>query len=374
MRLGGMAVAACFVLIALAVAACAGAGGNPPAAMITSPATVPATPSANSSPPGGGGPIEEFTPTSSPFTELQLPEGNFAILTVGGTPYDGPEDCPFLLTPPEPATAGTNATHSTSGMQPSTGEVYPFKQTVISVTGSYTVPDAAVNAGGASLSVVDWKASGESQFRLTIPGLGVDSTFTSASLLKGPSTVLGGTFQLVTFSFNYALLGMWQVDSIAHPIGCCTYLHDFGAFISGYETPASAIPAAGTAVYSATANVAGYLTAPFVLASLAGDGSFSADFSSGVITGNFTNMVASNRVTTAPWNDVSITASLISGTSHFSGSTAVTSAPDAAFAISRTASGHIDGGFYGPNANELGAVWSLSDSTSVAIGVVRGTH
>jgi hypothetical protein len=40
--------------------------------------------------------------------------------------------------------------------------------------------------------------------------------------------------------------------------------------------------------------------------------------------------------------------------------------------LSGGATGHIDGGFYGPNANELGAVWSLTDSGSMAIGVVGG--
>jgi hypothetical protein len=281
--------------------------------------------------------------------------------------------------PPEEATIGTNSTPSPSGTQPATGDAYPLKQTVISSTLDYTLPDAAVNAGGAILSVINWNASGESQFRLTIPGLGVDATFTSASLLKGASTVLGGTFRLASLNSNYALLGVWEVDSAADPIGCCNYLHHFGAFASGYETPASGIPTGGTAVYSGTANVAGFLTIhpgpeQIGFASLLGDGSFSADFSNRVITGGFTNMVATSTQSATPWNDVSITASLTAGTSHFSGSTAVTSAPNAPFAMSPTAKGLIDGALYGPSANELGAVWSLSDTTGVAIGVVRGTH
>jgi len=251
---------------------------------------------------------------------------------------------------------------------------------VIRNTLDYTLPDSAVNAGGAILSVLNWNASGESQFRLTIPGLGVDATFTSASLLKAASTVLGGTFRLASLNSNYALLGVWEVDSAANPIGCCNNLHHFGAFASGYETPASGIPTGGTAVYSGTANVAGIVTIhpgqeQIGFASLLGDGSFSADFSNRVITGSFTNIVATSSTHSAtPWNDVSITASLAAGTSHFSGSTAVTAAPNAPFAISPTAKGRVDGALYGPSANELGAVWSLSDTTGVAIGVVRGTQ
>jgi hypothetical protein len=73
-----------------------------------------------------------------------------------------------------------------------------------------------------------------------------------------------------------------------------------------------------------------------------------------------------------PWNDVSVTSSMISGTSRFSGSTAATSAPVTPYAVSGAATGRIDGGFYGPTATELGAVWSLSDGNTAVIGVAHG--
>jgi hypothetical protein len=106
---------------------------------------------------------------------------------------------------------------------------------------------------------------------------------------------------------------------------------------------------------------------------LLGDASLAANFATGTIAGTFIHMTATDSGNIrSPWNDVSVSASLAAGTSHFSGSTAAASAPSGAFALSGTATGRIDGGFYGPNANELGAVWSLTDKGSVAVGVVHG--
>jgi hypothetical protein len=46
--------------------------------------------------------------------------------------------------------------------------------------------------------------------------------------------------------------------------------------------------------------------------------------------------------------------------------------------MSSAATGTFKGAFYGPNANELGAIWSLSEPTSdggkSALGVIGATH
>jgi len=271
---------------------------------------------------------------------------------------------------PDAATTGTNSTPSPSGTQPLAGTAFPLKESVISATSSGIAPAATANSGGATLSVITWNASGDSQFRLTIPGLGIDTTFTSASFLKGQANVLDSTFRLTSSNLNYAALGVWEVVTPGN-------IH-LGAFTTGYETPLAGMPTSGTAIYSATKNVAGLVTTypssgGIARAALLGDASLSANFGTGAITGNFTNMTAiSGANVSTPWNDVSVSASITAATSHFSGSTAAASAPATPFALSGVATGHIDGGFYGPNANELGAVWSLSDSGSVAIGVVGG--
>jgi hypothetical protein len=269
------------------------------------------------------------------------------------------------------ATMGANSTPSPPpGTQPLGGTAFPLKQSVISATSSGIVPDTAANAGGATLSVINWNASGDSQFRLTIPSLGVDTTFTSATLLKGRSNVLDSTFRLTSSNLSYTALGVWEVITPGN-------VH-LSAFTTGYETPVAGVPTSGTAIYSGTSNVAGLVTTypssgGIARASLLGDASLSANFGTGAITGNFTNITTTSGAGVSnPWNNVSVHASITAATSHFSGSTAATSAPAAPFALSGGATGHIDGGFYGPNANELGAVWSLTDSGSMAIGVVGG--
>jgi hypothetical protein len=114
-----------------------------------------------------------------------------------------------------------------------------------------------------------------------------------------------------------------------------------------------------------------------------GDASFTANFSTGQINGNFTNMklyINDNpsdygRIYAYPWNSVSVSASIAGGTNKFSGSTAVTPTPggvSAPHALKPSATGHIDGKFYGPNAQNLSGVWTLSngDGTGSAVGSV----
>jgi hypothetical protein len=58
------------------------------------------------------------------------------------------------------------------------------------------------------------------------------------------------------------------------------------------------------------------------------------------------------------------------GTNRFRGATAVASTPSGLFTLSGTATGSITGAFYGPTAQNLGAIWTLSDGTTSAIGGV----
>jgi hypothetical protein len=359
------------------LAACGGGGGGGPATNIVT------------SPSGGGttstsGTSGSGTVTTN-FTQATLGSGStdtnaFGAFTTGSVAVNPASG--FAIAPPAAATVGTNAAPSPTGGSVLTGSAFPLKQTVLSITSSGVAPDTAANNGGATLSVVNWNAAGDSQFRLTIPGVGLDATFTSASLLKGPSTVMGGTFRLTSSNVNYAALGLWEVDTTSNTAGGTTdgTIH-VGAFTTGYETPVGGMPKSGTAIYSGVQNVAGLVTTNLSSggigrAALLGDGAFSANFSTGAITGGFTNMmVTSGTGVTAPtpWNNVSVTSSLISGTSHFSGSTAAASTPGTPYAVSGSATGRIDGGFYGPTANELGAVWSLSDGASAVIGTAQGT-
>jgi hypothetical protein len=178
---------------------------------------------------------------------------------------------------------------------------------------------------------------------------------------------------------SYAALGVWEVDTQNPQItpGVTEGNIHLGTFMTGFETPASGMPTSGAAFYSGTKNVAGVVITDSAgkldRAALLGDATLAANFGTGVITGSFANMTATNSAAVqSPWNNVSVSASIAAGTSRFSGSTAATSTPAGAFAVSGSATGRIDGGFYGPTANELGAVWSIKDAGTVAVGVVHG--
>ena len=114
-----------------------------------------------------------------------------------------------------------------------------------------------------------------------------------------------------------------------------------------------------------------------VRADLSGNAAFSADFASGKITGAFTHMQYPNPLGGLPLTALLLNmsnASIAAGTNRFSGSTAVTSAPQNTFSLLGSATGHIDGAFYGPAAQNLGAIWSLTDGTTSAIGGVAAGH
>jgi hypothetical protein len=143
----------------------------------------------------------------------------------------------------------------------------------------------------------------------------------------------------------------------------------------GYETPAAAMPTTGTASFSGTADATVFKTVGGNILGTSVDGraDVSVNFSSGQVTGALTHMQQFDGLSPSgylPWNDVSLSASIATGTNRFSGSTAATSAPSSTFSLLGSATGHVDGAFYGPAAQNLGAVWSLSDGSASAIGTI----
>jgi len=304
------------------------------------------------------------------------------------------------LTAPLAATKGTNPTAAPAGATQtlSTGPAFPLTQTIIAIKASGISPANTVVTGGvspldggATLTVVNWNPNGASDFRLAIPGLGLvdvsSTSFKSASLLKGASTTGATNFRVTASNVNYAALGLWEVDA-----GSKTNPNDptntifLGTFVTGYETPASSMPTSGTASYGGTQNVAAIVSkyqsdGQLTRASVLGDGLYTANFGTASLTGSFTNMnvlatgvgtTTTTLATPTPWNDVTVSASIVAGSNRFGGSATAGSQPAGAFAVTGGAGGKFDGGFYGPNADELAGVWSLTDAASVVIGVAHG--
>jgi len=195
---------------------------------------------------------------------------------------------------------------------------------------------------------------------------------TTIYVYHGPSSSNGSPDAL-----SYIALGFW---SAGHNNNSAQN-GPVGVFLLGYETPLSAMPTTGQGSYSG--QVFGLVYAPInghvMEASLEGMANLSADFTSGKIAGAFTGIHYDGGYTdgtanqpaqhvVGPWNDVSINAAIAAGSNRFSGATAVTSAPQNPFSLAGSATGHVDGAFFGPAAQAVGAVWTLSDGTTSAIG------
>ncbi len=88
------------------------------------------------------------------------------------------------------------------------------------------------------------------------------------------------------------------------------------------------------------------------------------------MAGSFQNVTATPAQSgnaPSPWNNVTFSGS-IAGTSFSGQATTSLPAQTGEHHLAASATGHIDGAFYGPTANEVGAVWTLSDGTGSAMG------
>jgi C-lobe and N-lobe beta barrels of Tf-binding protein B len=331
-----------------AVAGCAGGGGNPQTSipsnlpiatlpMATAPTTTTAAATTISSPDLGN----TTYPSWSNFPSWNGAVGAPAPASFGTSPLPpqfANEGGPVLL-----GGNGNNAKGVSFPALASTLQVSPSGLSAADPTQSASI------LGYTSDGVIYY-------YRLVIPALNIDTSF-QQDWLDFP--------------------GVWQPYVFLNAEQASNGIAYYGF---GFETPATAVPTTGAA------NFAGYAEG-YVYSStggknngayVQGNAALSVNFSSGAITGALTNMKATSLEFTnlgSPWNDVSLSASIAAGTNKFSGSTAVTSTPQAPMSLSGTATGHIDGGFYGPAAQNIGAVWSLSDgNTSVVGGVAAGAH
>jgi hypothetical protein len=243
---------------------------------------------------------------------------------------------------------------------------------VTGLQSSSTGLSAALEDQGATATVItvayndDWGMLA-STVHLIIPSLGVNQTFTS------PMVFGTDGYGHVTDGQSYAQWGAWS-NRANQPPNSGT-LPSPAAFVFGYETPQSAMPASGSAVFSGErgdvrASIYKPVNGEIQYASTSGTPSIFVNFGSGAIAGNFTQMSAAN----GPWNDVAFSGNIATGTNKFSGPTNAASSPGGPMSLSASATGHIDGAFYGPAAQSLGAVWSLSDGTGSAIGTVVAGH
>jgi hypothetical protein len=188
-------------------------------------------------------------------------------------------------------------------------------------------------------------------------GLGAGSTDTPPAQSYSP------------WGLSYVSLGEWNTPTpTASP-------ERF--FVFGFDTPVSSIPVSGNASFQGQGMVRGIVAGPNdVFGVLQGDANLNVNFTSGQVGGKLTNISAVDPCTAIsyPWNDVSVNASIAAGTNKFSGTTGAASQPVSPYALKSTATGKITGAFYGPAANNLGALWTLNDGTLTASGGVAAAR
>jgi len=234
--------------------------------------------------------------------------------------------------------------------------VFPLLQTVQVADNGTLRPSLNAMSGGATLTL-DRSAS-RATFNIADGALEVSNVV----LTKTPTTVYhetsGSTVIRLDFdALDWTAFGSWSVYPDRNPNG------HYSEFVTGFQTPGTAVPTSGSATYDgvATGN-GGYLS---------GTAKLQTDFGARTVTGTLTDMRAGDWDSGyLPWNTVSLSASFASGQSRFSGTTAVTSAPGNDRSLGAGAVGTVLGSFFGPNAQEVGAVWTLFDGTRSAVGTI----
>jgi len=365
----------------LALAACGGGGGGaigPATAIMSGGASNQQAASSGSSTSSNTGSSSAGTTGSSPtsscfFTLFILCNADSTQneeLDTGSTGMvasPAPASFGSSPVPAQTATPGGSTFDGSSGSYPS-GEPFP----VLSTTLHFDPNGISADSTNQSVTVTKysplWQPGAPFEVDLSVPRF---RTNVSIGLENEGESGIDDTL-------SYLTLGHWGTGG--GPSG------EYTIFLFGYETPVNALPTGGQASFSGSASgivyvpVDGHILGNFIDFSKA---ALSVDFASGKVSGAFTQGVAYNPVPTAtgsspccangapfPWNDVSVSASITAGTARFSGTAAVTSAPQNQFALKPSATGSISGALYGPAAQQLGAIWTLSDGTSSAIGRV----
>jgi hypothetical protein len=187
----------------------------------------------------------------------------------------------------------------------------------------------------------------------------------------------GSKVAAVVGTLTYTLLGAWTYVPAS---GGVSY---FGSVAAGSATPAGSVPTTGSATYTGNGANGGVGGAYFVpsgtgtiaAGSLQGNLSMTANFATNAVNGSMTNMTATptGGGASTPWNDVSLSGSISRSSgpvTAINGTTVAGAAPAGAgtAGFSSAATGRFFGGFFGPNADEVGGTWTLTDPNAAGGG------
>ena len=315
---------------------------------------------------GGGGGMSSTPPPNMPAPPF-MPTGCCG----GDTGVTGPLAAPLPASfgsspvPPQLASPGGPNFGTPAGMN-STNATFPLLFSSLQAGPGGLVPlqpgqGATITVNSPSIA----PQGGAVSWQISVPAANVnDGGWEAAGLV--------GNFDAPIQALSYVALGFWINSGQSSPP-----VENFTHFVFGYETPVASMPVSGTAAF--TGNAQAQVFAPIGPTAqynwVEGNASFSVDFASGKISGalNEFGYIGASNVREL-WNDVSVSAAIAAGSNRFGGTTAVTASPASSFSLKPSATGSINGAFFGPAAQQLGAVWTLSDGTISALGSVTASH
>lgn len=223
--------------------------------------------------------------------------------------------------------------------------------------------DTTTTTAGGVLRV---DPNGTYQLTINNPALGINNVDATTRSKQG---VFYTTSTLTSANLDYTRFGYWLRDDGVDGV------FNLGAWTTGFVTPVANLPAQGSATYAGKAsglyNVAISATSPADFdSSFKGDVSMSANFGASTLSGAITNIAATSLYSafTGPVNDIGFSASIDRTNNLFAGTTSVAGQASGPYAFGPTASGLINGRFYGPSATEVGAVFNLSEGARRLIG------
>jgi hypothetical protein len=276
---------------------------------------------------------------------------------------------------PASASLGGNTPLIAPGATPNfanlpTGTVFPLNQSELvsdplegQITGANYTNGATLTflgtkqVNGANIGMFEFKFA---NVDITLTGDG-----SAVTMPNSGNTQIG----LTTSNLNYTLLASWVI-----PTNNGLNVSETGVGVSGYQTPGSGLPTSGTATYLGNGGATGTVVVPAGITSVKGDVAVNVNFGTGSLNGALTNMTAGTGAAAASWNNVSLSGALSGAT--LSGSISATSSPSGTFSFGAGASGTFSGALYGPNGQELGAVWTLYDPAGggkSALGLIGAT-
>jgi hypothetical protein len=214
-------------------------------------------------------------------------------------------------------------------------------------------------------------------YDLKIPGLGVVATglFSDGTLVHLAD---GRLVSADLTGLNYSMLGTWMVEGTGPSFQQAIVL-------TGYQSAAKNLPTAGAATYIANSplgagagrTVGLLFTSDSAVrtGTLQGSATMTLEFSNNSVNGSL-NLTATelSSNTTASWNTVNLSGSLVGV--NLVGKTSTSGTPASSLAFGSTSTGNFNGSLFGPNAEEAGVVWTLHDPSGIgktAVGAFLAT-